>query len=169
MIDPRRLLAHAHILLSAKKGAPNQSDLRRAISSAYYALFHHLLTAAADHIVGSSPANRRRAEYSLAYRSLEHNSMLNACDALRRTTPPAKYARACGQQKLGAEVRNCATAFVDLQRMRHAADYNPSERFTKAQATAFVALADYGMRQFDESSDAEKRLFLFLLAFKVRA
>lgn len=168
MIDSKRLLEHAQILLSAKKGTPFQSDMRRAVSSAYYAMFHHLSRAAADHLVGSSPSNRKRLEYDLAYRSLQYSSMFEACEAVRKTTLSPKYARACGRQSFGAEIRTCATEFVDLQRIRHAADYSPSQRFTKAQVGAFVATARYGMHQLDTCSDAEKRLFLALLVFRVR-
>ncbi|MDZ4738645.1 MAG: hypothetical protein SGJ03_01935 [Alphaproteobacteria bacterium] len=52
--------------------------------------------------------------------------------------------------------------------MRHAADYDPVRRFTKAQESAVIDTAAYATMAFDAAPDAEKRLFLHLLVFKVR-
>ena len=47
--DPAHLLEQAERLAAAPaKGQPRDADLRRAISTAYYAIFHAILTAAAD-------------------------------------------------------------------------------------------------------------------------
>jgi hypothetical protein len=46
-LDPEELLEQARRLAAE----PTQADLRRAISAAYYGLFHFFLTAAADMIV----------------------------------------------------------------------------------------------------------------------
>lgn len=51
-----------------------QADLRRAISAAYYGLFHFVLTEAADMVVGN--ADQSSARYSLVYRSVDHKRLL---------------------------------------------------------------------------------------------
>lgn len=168
MIDPQRLLMHTHDLLAPKKGAPNQSDLRRAVSSAYYALFHHLLRAASDQMVGSSPAQRRRPEYRLVYRSLQHTSMADVCEAVRRPTLSGRYQRARGLVDFGPDIKKCAATFADLQRVRHTADYDPGQRFTKAEAAAVVATSEFAISSFDAAAEAERRVFIHLLTFKVR-
>jgi len=54
MIDPVDLLDVARLLAMAPaRGAPQQAKLRRAISSAYYALFHHLAESATRHFIGA--------------------------------------------------------------------------------------------------------------------
>ena len=49
-------------------GAPRQADLRRAISAAYYGVFHAVATEAADEFVGRT--QRDSARYALVYRSI---------------------------------------------------------------------------------------------------
>jgi uncharacterized protein (UPF0332 family) len=61
-LDPEELLEQS-----------TQADLRRAISSAYYGLFHFLLTAAADMLVG--PDKRDTPYYGLVYRSIDHGQL----------------------------------------------------------------------------------------------
>jgi len=56
------LLDQANRLIApAGRGAARQVDLRRAISNAYYAVFHGLLAAAADEFIGR--ARRHSADY----------------------------------------------------------------------------------------------------------
>ena len=48
------LLATARRLAKASPQKPRQSDLKRAISTAYYALFHAMARNAADMLVGAA-------------------------------------------------------------------------------------------------------------------
>jgi hypothetical protein len=61
------------LIAPVRPGATRQVDLRRAISSAYYAVFHGVLAAAADEFVGRT--KRAALEYSLAYRSIDHRTL----------------------------------------------------------------------------------------------
>jgi hypothetical protein len=63
-------------------GAPRQVDLRRAISSAYYAVFHAVLAAAADEFVGR--ARRAETAYGLVYRRIDHGALRELCAELNR-------------------------------------------------------------------------------------
>jgi hypothetical protein len=49
--DPDRLLEQAETLISNHS---DETDLRRAVSAAYYALFHYALRAATDMMIGSA-------------------------------------------------------------------------------------------------------------------
>jgi hypothetical protein len=80
--DPEDLLEQADCLTVAK-GAPRQTDLRRAISAAYYGVFHFTLTAAADMVVGAG--SRSTSLYSLAYRSVDHARLRTLCRQLNET------------------------------------------------------------------------------------
>jgi hypothetical protein len=64
MPDPSELLAGAR-LLSDASGAipPSDAQLRRAVSTAYYALFHKVVRAAAERFMG--PAHENAAGFSL--------------------------------------------------------------------------------------------------------
>lgn len=78
MLDPAELLAVAR-LLTAKGAAPppNEAQLRRAISTAYYSLFHSALRVAADRFLGVS--KRDKPAYGLIYRGFNHGRMKQIC------------------------------------------------------------------------------------------
>src|SRR5580692_11459942 len=103
------LLNQAYHLARRDKKRPQQANLRRAVSTAYYALFHLLVSAA----VSYWRVERQRS--SLA-RSFEHGRMKNACKNFRT-------------QDIG--IRFVAETFVDLQLVRHDADYNNSRAWTR--------------------------------------
>ena len=55
-LNPDHLLDQAERLTTAPgSGPPRQADLRRAISTAYYAVFHAIATDAADQFVAHAP------------------------------------------------------------------------------------------------------------------
>jgi hypothetical protein len=58
------------LIAPTASGVPRQADLRRAISTAYYGLFHAVCAAAADEFVGTG--QRTSGRYSLVYRRVEH-------------------------------------------------------------------------------------------------
>jgi len=71
-MKPADLVAHAERLEAAAKRKPHQADLRRAVSAAYYALFHAVAAAAADTLIGTTVSHRASPIWSRVYRSLEH-------------------------------------------------------------------------------------------------
>jgi hypothetical protein len=168
MIDSARLLVQARELSAPRRGAPHQSDLRRAVSSAYYALFHHVARTASDALVGSTVVHRKRPEYRLVYRSLQHALMAEVCEVVRRPKLPPRYERACGFSTFGQEVKSCAAAFADLQTARHAADYDPAHRLTRGEVALYIAVAEQAMQSLVAAPEAERRVFLHLLVFRSR-
>lgn len=88
-----QLIALARMLASPprygeRRGRPQQVQLRKAISAAYYALFHALTQSNADTLIGASPQFRRLPAWTLTYRALDHGfaktrmqSALNAFDS----------------------------------------------------------------------------------------
>jgi hypothetical protein len=73
---PEDLLEQAKHLANRERGKPRQASLRRAVSTAYYALFHFL--------IAEATLNWKRAEqrYVLA-RLFEHGRMKSASDRQR--------------------------------------------------------------------------------------
>jgi hypothetical protein len=76
--DPDRLFDQADALISNHQ---DETDLRRAVSAAYYGVFHFTLRALADWIVGQ--ANRSTNRYGLVYRSVDHKVLRALCDQFR--------------------------------------------------------------------------------------
>jgi uncharacterized protein (UPF0332 family) len=125
---PDHLLEQARLLANLEKNRPRQASLRRAVSTAYYALFHLLTTAA----VHNWKTARQRA---LLARAFEHRRMHEAC---KKTN---------GKQFLNSkpssvrELRSIANTFMQLQQHRHTADYDNSKRWTRTEVLTHIELA----------------------------
>ena len=100
---------------------PRQVDLRRSISTSYYALFHGLAELTAGRLVGSTSAAQRSAAWSRVYRDLNHLSAKKACSR--------PELQGCSQ-----ELARFLMAFPTLQELRHQADYDPIVRFKQGEA-----------------------------------
>jgi hypothetical protein len=118
------LIVTARKLARSSPRRPRQAELKRAVSTAYYALFHALAKDAADLMVGVGP-NRPRQAWSHIYRSLQHGDAKNACESARNLSfPPPVVA--------------IAESFLMLQQERHDADYDPDSRVLRADALAAI-------------------------------
>jgi hypothetical protein len=90
-LNPDHLFEQADkLVVPSPAGPPRQVDLRRAISAAYYGVFHFCLTAAADEFVGVT--QRATSRYALVYRSIDHKTFRDLCLEAKKPTPPAKFA-----------------------------------------------------------------------------
>ena len=93
-----------------------QASIRRAISTAYYAMFHALLASNADTLVGSPQNPVELAGWTHIYRNTQHR---RTYDQLQRVLN-----RSSDQPQFSAAVRIYAHAFCRLQRSRHSSDYD---------------------------------------------
>ena len=90
VLNPDDLIAQAAKLIRPPpKGPPLQVDLRRAISAAYYGVFHATMIAAADTLIGR--VHRVSPHYALVYRSVDHRVFKTFCELVRRSPLPVKY------------------------------------------------------------------------------
>lgn len=117
-MNPLHLLEQAEQLALSGTGRPRQSDLRRAVSTAYYALFH-LLTQA-----GAALVHRSAALRLLLARHYEHRDMKNASRGFADARLTAPLERIVGD--IPDELSAVAKTFVELQEARHLADYDTS-------------------------------------------
>ena len=101
-------------------GRPQQARLRRAISTAYYAMFHALAENNANILIGSSSDLRSSAEWTRTYRAINHGTARTQMRALETNQFPYP-------------ISDFAETFVDLQTQRHDADYNPRAAFTRSE------------------------------------
>lgn len=161
-LNPDHLLDQAgRLLATPRPGPPRQADLRRAISNAYYGLFHFTLTAVADEFVGV--AQRRSARYALVYRSVDHRTLRDV--SLEATKPRAssRYAPYMPEGGFDTNLVVFSTAAKELQETRHAADYDPLLGFSTSEAKAAIGTARRAIRRFGEADGEHRKLFLTLL------
>lgn len=104
--------ASARRLASASASTPTESDLRRAVSTAYYAVFTELAELCADHLAGSEFGRRDDENWRRVFRSLDHGRLR----AVIREEPEVF--------KSGIAV--FAETFERLKGLRHTADYDPA-------------------------------------------
>jgi hypothetical protein len=123
ILNCEHLFEQAEKLIAAPPaGPPRQADLRRAISAAYYAVFHATLTQAADLFVGRT--KRSESRYGLVYRSIGHKQLRELCEIVRKPKLSARYVPHAPASGFGPNIPAFA-AFIELQEKRHSADYDP--------------------------------------------
>jgi hypothetical protein len=167
MIDPKGLIVAAKLLLGeSNKGAPNQARLRRAVSTAYYALFHAMARQTTDAFVGAN--QRGQPRYEIVYRGFEHQLMKKGCETVDKHTLGAKAAKALGTNTASQSIRDVASAFVTLQERRHWADYAPIGKITRSEARDLVDLAEFAAEKLVAADSQERRNFLAYLMFGAR-
>jgi hypothetical protein len=160
-LNPDHFLDQAERAVEQATGRPRQVDLRRAISSCYYGIFHLTLAALADEFVGIG--NRNTARYALVYRSLDHRRLREVCVEVGRTTAAGRYAAYLPRVGLASELRLFATSVIEAQQGRHSADYDPLATFKAEDVRVAVATARQAIRSFAQVAAEERRLFLTLL------
>jgi uncharacterized protein (UPF0332 family) len=106
---PEDLLQQAYDLASKEPTDPKQASLRRAVSTAYYALFHLLI----DEAVSKWAVERQR---SILARTFDHHKMKGICDEVLK--------RFKGGGSDPEELNTVAHIFIQLQQHRETADYD---------------------------------------------
>ncbi len=133
---------------------PKQANLRRAVSTAYYAVFHSLARTVANLLIGTT--NRSEA-WHRAYRALEHGTTKDVCRNKKT------------MQKFPPAIREFAESFVALQDMRHKADYALDELFDKVETLAAIERAENSISCFEQVNDQDRRGFVAHVLFKRRS
>jgi hypothetical protein len=164
--SPQHFFRRAIRLALSSSGPPRQVDLRRAISDAYYGIFHATLAAAADQFVGAS--KRATSQYALVYRSISHGAIRELCLDITKQTMPRLLARHAPPAGFGSNLMAYSEVIVDLQEKRLSADYDPLKRYQTADVVAAVGAAQNALTRFKNAVDAEREAFLAVLVFKPR-
>ena len=117
------LLEQARHLANRERRRPKQASLRRAVSTAYYALFHLLISEATRNW-------KHGGQRAVLARLFDHGKMKAASlhEAQTESRP--------------AQLRQVAKAFVDLQKNRHDADYDNARVWTRSDTLDQVASAE---------------------------
>lgn len=153
MIDPDALLAVARELAQKGSGAGRllQARLRRADSTAYYAMFHALMRAIANEFISARHA--KSDAWRNAYRSLDHADI--------KRIPK-------GTAQFGAEIQNFIRSAHELQERRLAADYDPSLRLTPSDVQLNIFKAENAISALNAAPSAMRRDFLASIVFPAR-
>lgn len=154
------LLVRADVLASLDARRPKQANLRDAVSSAYYALFHLLTSEASGAMASAGPLQ------PLVARAFSHAEMKRASRQFQSGNLAKRYDVFVGQQSLPADLRTVASAFADLQQMRHEADYDTQRTFTRNEARFSIRRARSAFEAWGRvRKHALARLFLYCLLF----
>ena len=142
------LIATARDLVHSRSGGkPRQSNLLRAESTAYYALFHMLARCCADLLIGGKSSSRNTSAWNQVYRALDHGPAKTACE---NTNKMASFP---------AEIQDFANMFITMQAKRHKADYDPTERLYKSQVIIDIDLVEQSIDTFKAADIKNKRAF----------
>lgn len=119
------LLDTARRLVATTTPSPTDADIRRAISTAYYAVFHRLIDVAVNHLLPTHSAD----QHAGLGRAFEHTKMRDVCQRIgnlakqQNPRPLPPLARILGSV-VPPELQKLAESFCHLQQLRSEADYD---------------------------------------------
>ena len=151
-MNARDLIETAYGLAELSPRRPSQANLRRAQSTAYYAVFHSLAATIADALMGKG----RGEAWHQTYRALEHGSARKACQNMR------------AMREFPLEIRRFAKSFNDLQGARSRADYALDGRYNKPNVLAYIAMAEAAIAWLEGADVQHRRRFAAHVLFKRR-
>jgi hypothetical protein len=143
------------------------AQLRRAVSTAYYAVFHAIMRRAAERFMGAGHA--RAAGYRLIYRSFEHGRVGQICLELSSASLSAAMKRDLARPFISTAMQEFARSFPEIQGRRHAADYDPTIMFDRASVLGLIDTAEAAILAFDAADPAEQADILALMMTRRRA
>ena len=159
------LLEHARFLANLDPSTPSQANIRRAISAAYYAVFHLLASEIAAQVSPGFPAGLRER----TQRALDHKQMLKVAKAFSQAG--AKRAKDLPDDvvlpdAVSQELASISNGFKDLQEARHTADYDVLKQFSPGDALALVQQAEKIFKDWKtEKSSNNTPVFLAAMIF----
>ncbi len=149
------LLEQAKFLARREPRRPRQASLRRAVSTAYYALFHLLISEASGLVV------RDDLLKAALNRVFTHKEMARTAKAFGSGTVPKRFQIHIPATNVPQDLRATAKAFVELQQARHDADYDIATPFTRKDALTLVDLAEEAFSRWQRVRKEDcARLFL---------
>ncbi|HAH08710.1 MAG TPA: hypothetical protein DCL54_06280 [Alphaproteobacteria bacterium] len=165
MISPELLLQLASDDVEAmERGALGRMRLRRAASTAYYALFHSLCASLAASFV----PKKSQSVWRQFYRGPSHRGIRTVCEDVLKHRLPPKITRAIGLDRFGTEIQKFSEAFVTLHELRHLCDYDPLFVVTRQGVMDAISNARVGIDALLAADVSEQRLFLSLIVWDQR-
>ena len=155
-LNPDHLLDQADRLTQRRgRAAPRQADLRRAVSSAYYGLFHAIVGRATDDFFGAALRNTK--QYENVYRGVAHGKVRRVCEGIARSAHPRSVIL------FGQALTAVSGSFINLYEKRHLADYAPLYQITESDAILEITSARLALNQFRTINGAQRKIFSALI------
>ena len=124
-------------LAEANPRRPRRTDLCRAVSTTYYAMFHCLAQTCADRLARRAGTVGNRPMWRRVYRAPEHRQAKARCENVPSWFPDG--------------VRQFGRTFAMLQKKRHLADYDPDYRIGKSEVVTDIHRARTAIDRFLET------------------
>ena len=155
-MKPNNLLrvaqAHAQGAVNAGVGRPLQEELKRAVSSAYYALFLRLCEETANLTVGTLQSDHgQRTAWQRMYRVLQHGPTRNKCQNRNEI------------RHFPSGIQEFADRLVIAQDLRNDADYDPFSRYARQDVLDIITEARAVLEAFDSTLRQERLNFIAYL------
>jgi hypothetical protein len=151
------LLSTACRLIAETEGrVPTDVDLRRAVSTAYYAMFHYISEACVVSILGQQAGTLARAKAQV-YRSINHRDVEQASKRAKdKTTDFPKG------------ISDFAIVFLNMHKARAKADYDPTSEgnFNLPQVRHKIGECEAAIRRYAEEPELHRRAFAAMVAIK---
>ena len=132
------LLDQAKHLLERHEGSSQQADLRRAVSTAYYAIFHFMIAESCRRFLGDDPQNEQLRQ--VLTRAFVHEEMATTSKTFMSGTLPEGMRGQFPIIPPGLKV--FSYAFVQLQDRRYSADYDLSFQFKRKDVEVLIKTAE---------------------------
>ena len=137
-IDPAALIRHARRIIEVLP-EPENTEYRRAVSAAYFALFHAVTLRAVELLV---PGDAPRERYARV-RAFSHPDVRRAALwASGAGTPPRSLASEAAITRGDRRVQGIVRAIRWLNLERRRADYDHFVRFTEPHTTPLIDIAE---------------------------
>jgi hypothetical protein len=142
--------------LATEEGLRSSAVRRRAVSTAYYAVFHAVAKICADCLLQQSEIGRASEEYARVYRALEHGALKD------------RFAQEKSPLRSRQSLRRVGELIVPLRSARLIADYAPpiNSIFTPSQGREFVVQARKAVAELNALGDEDRRILATWLLFK---
>ena len=153
MIDD--LLKIADDLANRDSGRPRHASLRRAVATAYYALFHAVSERCSATLVTFGGSDWET--YALVYRAFDHAKLEKV------------FKEKTSREYLGPQIAGIGDAFLQLQVARIAADYDPKPfSYGKSEILQLIEQARSASQQMRDLPEKDSRRLAALLIGKRR-
>lgn len=159
------LLEHARFLANLDPRTTSQANIRRAISAAYYSIFHLLAAEVAAQVSPDIPAGLRER----TQRALDHKQMLKVAKAFSQAG--ARRAKDLPDDvvlpdPISTELASISNGFKNLQEARHTGDYDVLKQFTPGDALTLVQQAEKIFADWEaEKISRNAPVFLAMMIF----
>ena len=143
--------------LTPRRAGQAEANFRRAISTAYYAMFHCLSSNAANLFIGE----KRSPAWHRVHRALEHGKIRVACE----------NKKAMAGFRFPPGIHDFAKTFVELQKLRQRVDYalddNP-ELYCESDVIVLIDSVALAIEQLEQADVQHRRNFVAYVLFKAR-